>query len=50
MAKLTPKTANELYYALTKQIIEKGDPLFGICGGHQVMALANDVSTYKMPL
>ena len=33
---------------VTKQIIEKGEPLFGICGGHQVIALANGVSTYKM--
>tara|TARA_R110002049_G_scaffold6548_7_gene41117 strand:- start:456 stop:1577 length:1122 start_codon:yes stop_codon:yes gene_type:complete len=32
----------------TKQIIEKGAPLFGICLGHQVIALANGISTYKM--
>jgi len=32
----------------TKQIIDKGDPLFGICLGHQVIALANGISTYKM--
>ena len=31
-----------------KQIIEKGLPLFGICLGHQVIALANKISTYKM--
>ncbi|RFN58641.1 glutamine-hydrolyzing carbamoyl-phosphate synthase small subunit [Marixanthomonas ophiurae] len=34
--------------SITKKIIEKGEPLFGICGGHQVIALANGVSTYKM--
>lgn len=30
------------------QIIESKKPLFGICLGHQVIALANGVSTYKM--
>lgn len=34
--------------ALAKKIIEKNLPLFGICLGHQVIALANGVSTYKM--
>ncbi|MEX0273781.1 MAG: glutamine-hydrolyzing carbamoyl-phosphate synthase small subunit, partial [Flavobacteriaceae bacterium] len=32
----------------TKNIIASGKPLFGICLGHQVIALANGVSTYKM--
>jgi carbamoyl-phosphate synthase small subunit len=31
-----------------KQIIESKSPLFGICLGHQVIALANGISTYKM--
>ena len=31
-----------------KKIIESGFPLFGICLGHQVIALANGISTYKM--
>ncbi|MHC9088205.1 glutamine-hydrolyzing carbamoyl-phosphate synthase small subunit [Tenacibaculum sp. IMCC1] len=31
-----------------KEIIEKDLPLFGICLGHQVIALANGISTYKM--
>ena len=31
-----------------KLIIKKNYPLFGICLGHQVIALANGVSTYKM--
>ena len=34
--------------ALAKTIIDKNLPLFGICLGHQVIALANGVSTYKM--
>ncbi|MDX1333574.1 MAG: gamma-glutamyl-gamma-aminobutyrate hydrolase family protein, partial [Robiginitalea sp.] len=29
-------------------IIDSGKPLFGICLGHQVIARANGVSTYKM--
>jgi carbamoyl-phosphate synthase small subunit len=33
---------------LAKEIIAKDIPLFGICLGHQVIALANGVSTYKM--
>lgn len=33
---------------LVKQIIEKSYPLFGICLGHQIIALANGISTYKM--
>ena len=31
-----------------KEIIKRDLPLFGICLGHQVIALANGVSTYKM--
>ena len=31
-----------------KKIIASEKPLFGICLGHQVVALANGVSTYKM--
>ena len=31
-----------------KEIIGQDKPLFGICLGHQVIALANGVSTYKM--
>lgn len=34
--------------AATKKIIASNKPLFGICLGHQVLALANGVSTYKM--
>ncbi|HBK70210.1 MAG TPA: carbamoyl phosphate synthase small subunit [Flavobacteriaceae bacterium] len=33
---------------VAKEIIEKNLPLFGICLGHQVIALANNISTYKM--
>jgi carbamoyl-phosphate synthase small subunit len=31
-----------------KQILEKDKPLFGICLGHQILALANGVPTFKM--
>ncbi|MGB0949854.1 MAG: glutamine-hydrolyzing carbamoyl-phosphate synthase small subunit, partial [Marinirhabdus sp.] len=34
--------------ATTKKIIESGKPLFGICLGHQILARANGISTYKM--
>ena len=32
----------------TKEIIKNNYPLFGICLGHQVIALANGINTYKM--
>jgi len=37
-------------YAVTtiKHIIAADKPLFGICLGHQLLALANDIPTYKM--
>ena len=34
--------------AVAKEIISRDLPLFGICLGHQVIALANGVSTFKM--
>lgn len=34
--------------AVAKEIIARDKPLFGICLGHQVIALANGISTYKM--
>lgn len=33
---------------VAKEIIARDLPLFGICLGHQVIALANGISTYKM--
>ena len=34
--------------AVAREIIQNDLPLFGICLGHQVIALANGISTYKM--
>ena len=34
--------------SVAKEIINSDKPLFGICLGHQIIALANGVSTYKM--
>ena len=34
--------------AIAKKIIEEDLPIFGICLGHQVIAIANGISTYKM--
>lgn len=33
----------------TRELIEEGYPTFGICLGHQIMALASGAKTYKMP-
>ena len=33
---------------VAKEIIDRNLPLFGICLGHQVIALANGIPTYKM--
>lgn len=33
---------------VAKKVIENNKPLFGICLGHQIIALANGISTYKM--
>jgi carbamoyl-phosphate synthase small subunit len=37
-------------YAITtvKAILEEQKPVFGICLGHQLLALANDIPTFKM--
>ena len=37
-----------LVQELAKKIIEKNYPLFGICLGHQIIALANGIPTFKM--
>ncbi|MEO6490759.1 MAG: glutamine-hydrolyzing carbamoyl-phosphate synthase small subunit, partial [Ferruginibacter sp.] len=34
--------------ATIKEILATGKPFFGICLGHQLLALANDVPTFKM--
>jgi carbamoyl-phosphate synthase small subunit len=45
-----PGDPDPLFSAIevAKKIIENNKPLFGICLGHQVIALANGISTYKM--
>ena len=35
--------------AAAKALIETGKPVFGICLGHQIMALASGARTFKMP-
>ncbi len=34
--------------ATLKDILKEGKPVFGICLGHQLLALANDIPTFKM--
>jgi carbamoyl-phosphate synthase small subunit len=34
--------------ATVKEILKEQKPLFGICLGHQLLALANDIPTFKM--
>jgi carbamoyl-phosphate synthase small subunit len=34
--------------ATVKEILKEKKPLFGICLGHQLLALANDIPTFKM--
>lgn len=31
-----------------KALLQEGKPMFGICLGHQLLALANDIATFKM--
>ena len=31
-----------------KEILKEDKPIFGICLGHQLLALANDIPTFKM--
>ena len=45
-----PGDPSPMDYAIktVKQILVGNKPLFGICLGHQLLALANDIPTYKM--
>ena len=33
---------------LVKEVLQENKPVFGICLGHQLLALANDIPTFKM--
>jgi len=45
-----PGDPEPLHYAVTtiKEILKSKKPLFGICLGQQLLALANDIPTFKM--
>jgi carbamoyl-phosphate synthase small subunit len=45
-----PGDPSSMDYAVdtVKEILDVDKPLFGICLGHQLLALANDIPTYKM--
>jgi carbamoyl-phosphate synthase small subunit len=45
-----PGDPSSMPYAVetVKQILNEDKPLFGICLGHQILALANGIPTYKM--
>ncbi|MCW4469016.1 glutamine-hydrolyzing carbamoyl-phosphate synthase small subunit [Flavobacterium sp. MFBS3-15] len=45
-----PGDPDPLYAAqeTARNILDKNEPVFGICLGHQVLALANGIPTYKM--
>jgi len=45
-----PGDPASMHYAVDtiKQILQEDKPVFGICLGHQLLALANDIPTYKM--
>ena len=40
--------ATDYAIATAKKMIDSDKPVFGICLGHQIIALANGISTYKM--
>ncbi len=45
-----PGDPSSMGYAIeaVKVLMNEGKPMFGICLGHQLLALANDIPTYKM--
>jgi carbamoyl-phosphate synthase small subunit len=45
-----PGDPGAMEYAVNtlKEILKEDKPVFGICLGHQLLALANDIPTYKM--
>jgi len=45
-----PGDPSVMDYAIktVKEVLASNKPTFGICLGHQLLALANDISTYKM--
>ncbi|MBL7751041.1 MAG: glutamine-hydrolyzing carbamoyl-phosphate synthase small subunit [Chitinophagaceae bacterium] len=45
-----PGDPSAMDYAIVsvKELLKEGKPTFGICLGHQLLALANDIPTFKM--
>lgn len=45
-----PGDPSAMHYAIdtAKEILKENKPTFGICLGHQLLALANNIPTYKM--
>jgi carbamoyl-phosphate synthase small subunit len=45
-----PGDPSAMAYAVdtVKELLKDDKPMFGICLGHQILALANDIPTYKM--
>ena len=45
-----PGDPGAMDYAIStvRELLKTGKPIFGICLGHQLLALANDIPTYKM--
>lgn len=45
-----PAATGEYAIPMVKELLESGKPIFGICLGHQILALALGAKTYKLDL